>query len=105
MKPSSWNFYNTLRGLCYLHGLPVHDVSPRTLYNWSVQGVSYDHIDLLCYRLIFPGYLSSESVFDIALSCGVDPAFFTSLSDLVQCRAPGSSGPAPSNGSTGVADT
>lgn len=67
---NSFLFYSTLRSLCELHSIEVQNVSRRTLHNWKSRGVAWDHIDLLCYRLIYSNLFTRDALSDIALSCG-----------------------------------
>lgn len=74
MSNPSWLAYSTLRSLCILHGVEVHNVSRRTLYNWRTSGVYFDYIDLLELRLIDRGHLTAEAAADIYRSCGYYPS-------------------------------
>lgn len=84
MSNPSWLVYSTLRSLCILHGIEVQNVSRRTLYNWRVSGVDFDHIDLLGLRLAAGGFLTWDAIADIYNSCD-----FSSRVNRVKCRAPG----------------
>lgn len=88
MSIPSWLAYSTLRSLCILHGIEVHNVSRRTLYNWRFSGVDDSLIDHLALRLRVSGFLSADAVSDLYDSCGYSPESF-SYACFVKCRAPG----------------
>lgn len=80
MSVPSFDFYRTLRFMCLLNGIPVHDVSRSTFHYWKSRGVADVYIESLALRLYVGAPFSLDALADIASAAGYD--FPTDLRSL-----------------------